>query len=57
MMAEQTVLAVGEKAKDFTLSDQMGQAFHLSEFTGKKILLSFHPLAWTPICATQMQDL
>jgi peroxiredoxin len=57
MMAEQTVIVVGEKAKDFTLSDQMGQAFHLSEFMGKKILLSFHPLAWTPICATPMQDL
>jgi len=56
-MAEQTVLAVGISAKDFTLSDQNGQAFRLSEFKGKKILLSFHPLAWTSICATQMQDL
>ena len=56
-MAEQTVLAVGISAKDFTLSDQNGQAFRLSEFRGKKILLSFHPLAWTSICATQMQDL
>jgi peroxiredoxin len=56
-MAEQTVLAVGMSAKTFTLSDQNGQAFRLSEFKGKKILLSFHPLAWTSICATQMQDL
>jgi len=56
-MAEQTVLAVGMSAKNFTLSDQNGQAFRLSEFRGKKILLSFHPLAWTSICATQMQDL
>ena len=56
-MAEQTVLAVGMSAKDFILSDQNGQAFRLSEFRGKKILLSFHPLAWTSICATQMQDL
>jgi peroxiredoxin len=56
-MAEQTVLAVGMSAKNFTLSDQNGQAFRLSEFKGKKILLSFHPLAWTSICATQMQDL
>ncbi len=56
-MAEQKVIAVGKKAKDFTLSDQNGEIFRLSEFTGKKILLSFHPLAWTSICAPQMQDL
>jgi peroxiredoxin len=56
-MAEQKGPATGEKAKDFTLSDQDGRAFRLSEFAGKKVLLSFHPLAWTPICATQMQDL
>jgi peroxiredoxin len=56
-MAEQTVLAVRISAKTFTLSDQNGQAFRLSEFKKKKILLSFHPLAWTSICATQMQDL
>jgi peroxiredoxin len=57
MAAEQKVLAVGETAKDFTLSDQNGQAFRLSELRGKNVLLSFHPLAWTSICATQMQDL
>jgi len=58
MMAEQKkVLAAGAAAKEFTLSDQNGQAFRLSEFKGKKVLLSFHPLAWTSICATQMQDL
>ncbi|HOD34562.1 MAG TPA: redoxin domain-containing protein [Syntrophales bacterium] len=56
-MTEKQVLAVGKAAQDFTLSDQSGQAFHLSEFRGKKVLLSFHPLAWTSICATQMQDL
>lgn len=56
-MAEKQVLAIGKRAKDFTLSDQNGQAFRLSEYKGKKILLSFHPLAWTSICATQMQDL
>jgi peroxiredoxin len=25
--------------------------------SGKKILLSFHPLAWTEVCAKQMQSL
>lgn len=47
----------GKKAKIFSLKDQDGNDFQLSDFIGKKILLSFHPLAWTPVCATQMKDL
>jgi len=43
-MAEK-YLSVGTKVKDFTLKDQNGQAFKLSAFKGKKVLLSFHPLA------------
>lgn len=50
-------LTVGKSVKDFTLKDQNGQDFTLSEFKGKKVLLSFHPLAWTGICAKQMQAL
>ena len=50
-------LFVGAKVKDFTLKDQNGQDFKLSSFKGKKVLLSFHPLAWTSICAKQMQAL
>lgn len=55
-MAEKT-LSVGTNVKDFTLKDQNGQDFKLSACKGKKVLLSFHPLAWTSICAEQMQDL
>jgi len=55
-MAENS-LTVGKSVKDFTLKDQNGQDFKLSEFKGKKVLLSFHPLAWTGICAKQMQAL
>ncbi|HEX7504143.1 MAG TPA: redoxin domain-containing protein [Syntrophales bacterium] len=50
-------LSVGAKVKDFTLKDQNGQDFKLSAFAGKKVLLSFHPLAWTSVCAKQMQAL
>jgi peroxiredoxin len=50
-------LSVGAKVKDFTLKDQNGQDFTLSAFKGKKVLLSFHPLAWTSVCAKQMQAL
>jgi len=41
------MVALGEKIADFTLKDQHGQGFKLSDFAGKKVLLSFHPLAWT----------
>jgi peroxiredoxin len=47
----------GEKALDFTLKDQNGDEFKLSAAKGKRVLLSFHPLAWTNICAKQMQAL
>ena len=48
---------VGKKAKDFTLRDQNSQECRLSDYQGRKVLLSFHPLAWTSICAQQMKDL
>jgi peroxiredoxin len=48
---------VGEKAQDFTLFDHNDKKFKLSDFKGKRILLSFHPLAWTSVCAKQMQSL
>ncbi len=48
---------IGEKAPDFVLKDQNGEEFKLSDFRGKKVLLSFHPLAWTGICEKQMKAL
>ncbi|HVO68352.1 MAG TPA: redoxin domain-containing protein [Syntrophales bacterium] len=52
-----TKIQTGKKVNDFTLKDQNGQDFQLSEYRGKKVLLSFHPLAWTSICALQMKAL
>jgi len=56
-MNEKKVIKVGEKAPDFTLKDQHNKELRLSELKGKKVLLSFHPLAWTKVCARQMQSL
>ncbi len=56
-MAEKKVVKQGKRVKDFSLKDQNGQDFHLSEYRGEKVLLSFHPLAWTSVCAKQMQAL
>jgi peroxiredoxin len=47
----------GDKAPDFILMDHKGQEFRLSDFKDKRLLLSFHPLAWTTVCAKQMQSL
>jgi len=35
----------------------MGKGIHLSDFKVKKVLLSFHPLAWTKVCADQIKAL
>jgi len=51
------MIAVGSKAPDFMLKDQDGKQVQLSELKGKKVLLSFHPLAWTKVCAEQMKSL
>jgi peroxiredoxin len=47
----------GDKAPDFILMDHKGQEFRLSDFKDKRLLLSFHPLAWTTVCAKQMQSI
>ncbi|AHF79816.1 peroxiredoxin [Thermococcus paralvinellae] len=51
------MVKLGDTAPDFSLKDQNGEEFRLSDYRGKKVLLSFHPLAWTGICAQQMKDL
>ena len=47
----------GERAKPFVLKDNRDKEIRLSDFKGKKVLLSFHPLAWTSVCAEQMKVL
>ena len=56
-MNQKQCIEAGEKAPDFTIKDQDGNEFSLSKFKGKRILLSFHPLAWTSVCAEQMKSL
>jgi peroxiredoxin len=54
---EKQCFKAGEKAPDFILFDHNKKEFKLSDYKGKRVLLSFHPLAWTSICAQQMQTL
>ena len=51
------MIKVGDTAPDFTIKDHNRNDVQLSSFKGKKIVLSFHPLAWTKICAEQMKSL
>ncbi|MFW5790791.1 MAG: redoxin domain-containing protein [Halanaerobiaceae bacterium] len=48
---------INTEAPQFKLKDQDGNEVRLSDFEGQKVLLSFHPLAWTGVCQTQMEDL
>lgn len=51
------MIKIGDKSLDFSLKDQSGSAFVLSEQKGRYVLLSFHPLAWTSVCSGQMRSL
>jgi peroxiredoxin len=57
MAERKSRLKNGDVAPDFVLRDQGGKEFKLSDFRGKRVLLSFHPAAWTRVCSLQMQSL
>lgn len=45
---EPAALKVGDKAPDFTLPDQNGKSYSLSQFQGKEnVVLAFYVLAFT----------
>jgi peroxiredoxin (alkyl hydroperoxide reductase subunit C) len=48
------MIAVGEPAPDFTLRNQDGGKVSLSDFRGRKVLLVFYPLDFSPVCSDQL---
>ena len=49
-------LKPGDIAPDFDLRSHRGGRIKLSDYRGhKNVVLAFHPLAFTPVCATQMK--
>ena len=50
---ELSMLKIGDKAPDFSLSDKDGSTVTLSELFGKKIVLYFYPKDNTPGCTRQ----
>ena len=50
-------IQIGDSAPDFRLQDNRGKDVRLEDYRGKRVLLSWHPLAWTSVCAEQMKSL
>ncbi len=49
------MLKEGTSAPDFELRSHRGGVVKLSNFRGhRRVVLAFHPLAFTPVCAKQM---
>lgn len=56
-MNQMGMVQAGDTARNFSLKNQGDTTFDLYEQSGKRVLLSFHPLAWTEYCAAQMKSL
>ena len=56
-MTQNTLIKVQDPGINFSLKDHHDKTFDLFEQAEKRILLSFHPLAWTAFCADQMKSL
>jgi len=52
-----SIIKVGTQAPELAIADQHGAKVKLEEFRGKCVILSFHPLAFTSVCAKQMKAL
>jgi peroxiredoxin (alkyl hydroperoxide reductase subunit C) len=48
------MIAAGEPAPEFTLRDQTGEKVSLSDFRGRKVLLVFYPMDFSPVCSDQL---
>jgi peroxiredoxin len=47
------MIAVGEKAPDFTLRNQEGEKVSLADYRGRKLMLVFYPADFSPVCGDQ----
>ena len=50
-------IKIGDNFGNFSLKSHKEELIDTASLEGKKILISFHPLAWTEVCAKQMQSL
>ena len=48
------MLSIDTKAPDFDLHATPDQRVKLGDFTGKRLILTFYPADWSPVCSDQM---
>jgi len=48
---------IGDQAPDFTLTDDQGTPVTLSELRGRNVVLVFYPLAFSPVCTSELKDI
>ncbi|WP_291914670.1 redoxin domain-containing protein [Chitinophaga sp. CB10] len=48
------ILAPNTPAPDFELNSTPDQRLKLSDLKGKKVILSFYPADWSPVCSDQL---
>jgi len=48
------MLTKGTKAPDFSLNSTPDQKLTLSELRGRRVVLTFYPADWSPVCSDQM---
>ncbi|MDQ6746907.1 MAG: peroxiredoxin [Candidatus Dormibacteraeota bacterium] len=52
-----TTIEVGQDAPDFTLVDDAGEKWTLSEHRDRKVVLVFYPLSFSGICTKELHEL
>ncbi len=48
------MIAAGERAPEFTLRNQDGEEVSLADYRGRKVMLVFYPLDFSPVCSDQL---
>jgi peroxiredoxin len=48
------MIEAGTPAPDFLVSDQDGNMVGLGDFSGRKLVLAFYPLDFSPVCTDQL---
>jgi mycoredoxin-dependent peroxiredoxin len=46
-------IQVGAPAPDFALKDQNQKEVKLADYRGKKVVIVFYPLDWSPVCTNE----
>ena len=48
------MIEAGAQAPDFTLRNQDGENVSLADYRGRKVLLVFYPMDFSPVCSDQL---